>query len=306
MNGLTLSLFPGIGLLDRAFEEQGFCVVRGPDLIWGGDIRLFHPPAGKFDGIIGGPPCQMFSSLAHLVRANGHEPKFGNLIPEFERCVREAQPYWFLMEEVPAAPVPAVEGYAVLDFILCNEMLDSGNGLGNAQMRKRRFSFGVRGPDKVDLRKWIRFAALELPDPAPTVTMRYEVDSCEARHRMKTGILPQEKTHAVVGDPRVRLTGDRVRKERAVLARRPDGTGLDEKPNPKRTGGTLPHTGRKRTWAESCELQGLPPDFLEHAPFTKEGKFRALGNGVPLTMGRELARAIQRAIAEKKDERDST
>jgi hypothetical protein len=32
---LVLSLFPGIGLLDMAFEEEGFCVVRGPDLLWG-------------------------------------------------------------------------------------------------------------------------------------------------------------------------------------------------------------------------------------------------------------------------------
>ena len=46
---LVLSLFPGIGLLDMAFEEEGFCVVRGPDLLWGGDVRSFRPPAGKFD-----------------------------------------------------------------------------------------------------------------------------------------------------------------------------------------------------------------------------------------------------------------
>src|SRR6185436_8832391 len=54
MSGLVLSLFPGIGLLDMAFEEEGFCIVRGPDLLWGGDIRKFHPPAGRFDGVIGG------------------------------------------------------------------------------------------------------------------------------------------------------------------------------------------------------------------------------------------------------------
>lgn len=39
MTTLVLSLFPGIGLLDLAFEEQGYCVVRGPDLLWGGNIE---------------------------------------------------------------------------------------------------------------------------------------------------------------------------------------------------------------------------------------------------------------------------
>jgi len=50
---LVLSLFPGIGLLDMAFELEGFTVVRGPDLLWGGDVRRFHPPPGRFDGVIG-------------------------------------------------------------------------------------------------------------------------------------------------------------------------------------------------------------------------------------------------------------
>ncbi len=98
MLDLVLSLFPGIGLLDMAFEEQGFCVVRGPDVLWGGDIGRFHPPAGRFEGVIGGPPCQCFSPLARIVRAKGKEPRYGNLIPEFEGCVAEAQPEWFLEE----------------------------------------------------------------------------------------------------------------------------------------------------------------------------------------------------------------
>ncbi len=56
MNDLVLSLFPGLGLLDMAFEQAGFCVVRGPDVLWGGDVRRFHPPAGRFEGVIGGRP----------------------------------------------------------------------------------------------------------------------------------------------------------------------------------------------------------------------------------------------------------
>jgi hypothetical protein len=34
MNGLVLSLFPGIDLLGHGFELEGFCVVRGPDVIY--------------------------------------------------------------------------------------------------------------------------------------------------------------------------------------------------------------------------------------------------------------------------------
>jgi DNA (cytosine-5)-methyltransferase 1 len=49
IHAVGLSLFPGIGLLDKAFELEGFCVVRGPDVLWGGDVRGFHPPAGRFD-----------------------------------------------------------------------------------------------------------------------------------------------------------------------------------------------------------------------------------------------------------------
>lgn len=38
--GLVLSLFPGFGLLDRAFEEAGFAVARGLAALWGGDARV--------------------------------------------------------------------------------------------------------------------------------------------------------------------------------------------------------------------------------------------------------------------------
>ena len=139
---LVLSLFPGIGLLDMAFEQEGFCVVRGPDVLWGGDIRRFHPPAGRFDGVIGGPPCQCFSRLAAMVRHNGYEPKFGNLVPEYERCVADTEPAWFVMEEVPDAPIPIVEGYGVWSCLLNNRQL------GEAQNRVRRWSFGMRGERK--------------------------------------------------------------------------------------------------------------------------------------------------------------
>lgn len=158
---MVLSLFPGIGLLDQAFEEEGFCVVRGPDLLWGGDIRRFHPPAGKFDGVIGGPPCQAFSRLRHLVEHNGYTVA-EDLIPEFVRCVDEARPLWFLMENVVQAPDPFFPGYHVSSSTLNNRWL------GAVQNRLRRFWFGYAGERRSP---WhlIDYAALESAEYEPAV-----------------------------------------------------------------------------------------------------------------------------------------
>lgn len=154
MNQLILSLFPGIGLLDMAFEETGFCVVRGPDVLWGGDVKRFYPPAGRFDGVIGGPPCQAFSSFRAGIESQG-DTIAENLIPEYERCICEAAPAWFLMENVPAAPEPNVAGYAVFSFLLNNRWV------GGVQNRVRRFSLGMRGSRSVDLRRWLEVALFE-------------------------------------------------------------------------------------------------------------------------------------------------
>ncbi|HZX32666.1 MAG TPA: DNA cytosine methyltransferase, partial [Rhodocyclaceae bacterium] len=50
----------------------------------------------------------------------------------------------------------------------------------------------------------------------------------------------------------------------------------------------------RRTWADFCELQGLPRDF-ELSQFTQSGRYRAVGNGVPVPMARMMARAIAQA-----------
>jgi len=157
---LVLSLFPGIGLLDMAFEEEGFTVVRGPDVLWGGNIARFHPPAGHFAGVIGGPPCQAFSDMATLVAEVGQR-QAENLIPEFERCVQEALPAWFLMENVPGAPEPRIDGYASRSTIINNRWVAEAP----EQNRVRRFTFGRGSPqaDAVDLGPLIDVTLFENP-----------------------------------------------------------------------------------------------------------------------------------------------
>jgi len=94
---LVLELFPGDGLFGRAFAELGACVVNAGDIMQGYDIREFRGIAGRFDGVIGGPPCQ-FASVA----ARG-KSRHQNLIPEFERVVSECKPRWAVMENVVVA-----------------------------------------------------------------------------------------------------------------------------------------------------------------------------------------------------------
>jgi DNA (cytosine-5)-methyltransferase 1 len=230
----VLSLFPGIGLLDRAFEENGFLVVRGPDLLWGDDIRRFHPQPGVFGGIIGGPPCQAFSRLRYVVQHNGY-PAAPNLIPEFERCVSEAQPAWFIMENVPDAPMPVVPGYQVH-----SQLLNNRNHGGGVQHRIRRISFGTRDG------RHLLIPELPVPEEyAPAVC---------ASGGVKPGI-PTDKS------------------------------------------APLKYMGWKTKEAleQVCRLQGLPEDF-ELPNFTIAGAIKAVGNGVPLPLGRAIAGAVRSAM----------
>lgn len=270
---LVLSLFPGIGLLDQGFEAEGFCVVRGPDLLWGGDIRRFHPPAGRFEGVIGGPPCQAFSTLVHLVRATGRRVA-PDLIPEFVRVVYEAQPAWFLMENVRDAPLPSIEGYIVDAPLLNNRWL------GGEQSRLHRFSFGTR-----DGRKLIQFvnqSALECFDWSPRVLASggYRPANLEGGNHSKT---PEEARAS--------------RKPRGGrLPHDGRGNGGHARPGPwgrSRMAGL----GWKTTayFQEAKRLQGLPVDF-DLPPFTVKAKVSALGDAVPLPMARELARAIKASL----------
>ena len=228
---LVLSLFPGIGLLDQAFEEAGFCVVRGPDLLWGGDIKRFHPPAGKFDGIIGGPPCQRFSGLGNVNIARwGDDSVMPDLIPEYARCVLAARPDWFLMENVPGAPAPVVPGYTFVQRILDNRWC------GAEQRRRRRFTFGAR------------------------------IAEIAARFHVAGEVFaPLEERPTVVSTGQADWKGSALRS--------------------------------RATIAYMAETQGIDPARFENTPFTTTELRRAIANGVPLPMGRAVAKAVKDALS---------
>jgi DNA (cytosine-5)-methyltransferase 1 len=129
---LVLSLFPGVDLLGRAFEAAGFCVVRGPDKILDQLIEDFHAPPGKFDGVIGGPPCTNYSDANR--RRDTQEGD--RLVLEFLRVVDESRPTWWLMENVRNVPDVTLAGYDVQRL----DVLDTD--FGGRQSRLRHIQFG--------------------------------------------------------------------------------------------------------------------------------------------------------------------
>lgn len=230
---LVLSLFPGIDLFGRAFEEAGFTVVRGPDPLWGGDIATFHPPAYAFAGIIGGPPCQRHSMAARISASRWPgRPKAACLIAHFRRVVSEARPRWYLMENVANAPAAAVVGYHE------HRVVVNCRHFGVPQKRRRRaFCFGSQ---------------LAIATFAPRPAASYP-------------------TEEEAGYSALASEGGR-------------GRSL-----------TLRHMPQRRPWATFCALQGLPEGY-ELPGFTIHGKYRAVGNGVPLPAGRAMALAVLEAV----------
>jgi len=139
------------------------------------------------------------------------------------------------MENVLRAPLPVVPDYAVAAYVFDNRWM------GEAQSRRRRFSFGHKGA---------------------RIPLLIEPAILRATRRVRTLTASDGKRNG-------------------------RGTNLPDRKNSI--------SGQQFSFLEACELQGLPKDFLANAPFTKEGKYRVLGNGVPLAMGRALAKAVLEA-----------
>jgi DNA (cytosine-5)-methyltransferase 1 len=168
------------------------------------------------------------------------------MIPEFERCVLEAAPAWFLMENVEGAPRPGVAGYYVVDELVRDVWV------GGVTNRLRRFSFGSDAASEA----WRRFSV-------ETLALHYAEAEPAAYASGGGRVVPV----ALGGSGKVKST-------RLRDIGYQDGAGLQR----------------------AIRVQGLPDDFLSDAPFTIAGKHKVVGNGVPLPMGRAVAKAVARAM----------
>lgn len=151
---LVLSLFPGVDLLGKAFAANSFCVVRGPDPIFGDDIREFTGVPGRFDGVIAGSPCQGFSAANRFRNDSDHPSvQYSNeMLVEFVRVVSEVKPKWWLLENVPGVPDVTVPAFKTQRLPLTDVEC------GGVQIRTRHIQWGhmdgfVLRPERVTGRR---------------------------------------------------------------------------------------------------------------------------------------------------------
>ena len=172
----AISLFSGAGGLDLGFARAGFdirlAVEVDPAAVatlrrnWRSTTVITRPleelstgelldraglSVGGVGVLFGGPPCQSF-----CIAGNGRglgDPR-GQLLLEFCRVVREAQPRVFVIENVPGllrvsriveAVHEAVNRSAESEYNVSHDTLDAAE-YGVPQHRKRVFFVGWKGP----------------------------------------------------------------------------------------------------------------------------------------------------------------
>ncbi|MCZ8133769.1 MAG: DNA cytosine methyltransferase [Rhodobacteraceae bacterium] len=169
-NLVTYALFAGGGGLHLGLEKAGFEIALATDVseyaasthklnrpsipFVCGDLRkipssaLLSAAGGrKPDLVVGGPPCQGFSTLGDKISA---DPR-NNLFDAFARVVNDLQPTYMLMENVKSLTTMyggrfkdhIIETFEAMGYKVYWRVLDAAD-FGVPQFRQRVFFFGTR------------------------------------------------------------------------------------------------------------------------------------------------------------------
>jgi len=168
MKPTVIDLFCGVGGFSLGAARAGFNVIASIDnnneALWAhemnfpnarhinADIRLLVSkdivdPSKNIDGLIGGPPCQGFSSIG---KNNASDPR-NALFGHFFRIASALQPKFFIAENVPGILNEKNDSirkrafaYVENHYTMFPPMVLSACDFGAATMRKRAFFIGIR------------------------------------------------------------------------------------------------------------------------------------------------------------------
>lgn len=287
----VLSLFDGICCGHLALERAGIKIdsydayeieksaikatqANFPDVVHHGDVTKedFTKYKGKIDLLIGGSPCTQLSMAGNGQGLKGAQSK---LFYDYARALEEAQPKYFLLENV----IMKKEWEDIITNILGVEPIEINSSLVSAQNRRRLYWTNIPNvilPKDKNITLEDILEDIEFPNHAAIRGRRLNKATIVGRRLDENGHRQDyDKTIPITQCLEVRATNTNksnclttVDKDN-VLTPLPVGRYPDAFKN------NLPF--RYYTTKEMCRLQTVPDDFLNMIPDSAARK--ALGNG---------------------------
>ena len=297
----VVDLFSGCGGMSLGFEEAGFTVLAGYDnwdkavetytanfdhpghLLDLGDVeatldtlRPFFTSGGPAPMIVGGPPCQDFSSAGG--RKEGDRAQ---LTQKFAHVVAALAPSAFVMENVPAsrhsrAYAQAMETLAAAGYHVDGIVLDAAY-CGVPQSRKRLFTVGTFSQTST------RAALLHMftgKSASPMTVRDWFGDSLDTEFYYRHPRSYARRGIFTVNEPSPTIRGVN-RPMPATYQPHPGDAGPVDK--------TRPLTTRER-----ASIQTFPDSF--QLPGVKTHAEQMVGNAVPPKLAKYVAEALAQAL----------
>lgn len=290
----VVDLFCGCGGLSLGFMKAGFKVLAGFDF-WDDAIAVYEKnfthPAIKQDLmdianaslkiksyspeiIVGGPPCQDFSSAGKRDENNGR----GDLTVSYAKIISTVRPEWFVMENVERIRKTqklneAVGIYKEAGYGLTSTVLDA-SFCGVPQKRKRFLMIGhLNSPDN-----FIDYYLGKNLAEKPMTVADYFGDRLDVQYYYRHPRSYVRRGIFSVDEPSPTIRG----------VNRPMPNGYHLRPNdPVQTKEGIRHL----TTRERSMIQTFPEDFIFIG--SKTAQEQMIGNAVPVKLAQYVAEAIK-------------
>lgn len=289
----VVDLFCGCGGLSRGFENAGYEVLAGYDN-WQAAINVyranFNHPINQIDlsdvegasqhilqyhpqMIIGGPPCQDFSSAGKRDEDNGR----GDLTLSYANIISSIHPDWFLMENVSTITktrklAEAKEIFKAANYGLTQVILDASL-CGVPQKRKRFFLIGRLGAEDNFMLDYIKARLADKP-----MTVRdYFGDTLDIEYYYRHPRSYARRGIFSVNEPSPTIRG--------VNRPIPNGYPIHHNDPIKSLDGVRPLTTKERSM-----IQTFPESYIFIG--SKSEIEQMIGNAVPVNLGTFVGRAI--------------
>ncbi len=295
----VVDLFCGCGGLSLGFQKAGFDIVAAYDK-WDVALKVyrqnfFHPAENldlsnvqlssflikqkQPDMIIGGPPCQDFSSAGKRNEDGGR----GDLTIHYAEIINHVRPQWFVMENVSriVKTQKLIEAKSILKhagYGLSQHVLDASY-CGVPQKRKRFFLIGRLGEDDGFMEYFINAALSSKP-----MTIRdYFGDSLGVNYYYRHPRSYVRRGIFSIDEPSPTIRG--------VNRPMPEGYQIHANDPVKSKDGI-----RSLTTLERSYIQTFPRGFVFSG--NKTDMEQMIGNAVPVNLAKFVGDAIQRYLTQ--------